>query len=581
MEVIVNGRQVELGNSTPAITRKSIDINDPSARFIDFTNKFQLPDTLNNREIFESPAAIGSNNRSYDKLFDVEIRDVFQIFKGKGYLDQGTKDKFSLQVIDDSKILFKGIDVKLISILWDDCDTLLDQTSINALDSLDINNCWFWGKACYHERAFTQNTDQTTGDDRTMYSRPAFYVQGLLNRAIANVGYTLVSPLPDLAISSNHKQFFFTNYQKTFNATYNPAGTLAITGFDTYDFKHANISVTNTEVKNLLKANIRIRGNFTTTAPIYLFIHTIDQTSAKIIDNKFLLPTSGFADFMTSEIYDSPTGMTATFSLIGTGTVTFDDVLVYAVVNEKYEDLSTNPFLDMKIKAYDNLPDITYLDLFKLICVVSNKYPIVDNYNRTLSFGTLANLSKLDQVDWSDKFIQGSETISSQFGGLFKRNRLRYLNDITVNIDLGCFYFDTDNDNLKDDGDYIVVNFGASNDVSIGSNTVCQIPVYNDTSRVEDQEINIRLFAVVSDKLQFAPLTWWYLSENYYDEWFLSLYRIRAIEAEFNLNKLDVLSWRPKQLIYVDYFKTVFIVLEISNFIPGQRTRVKLLSYGR
>jgi hypothetical protein len=198
-----------------------------------------------------------------------------------------------------------------------------------------------------------------------------------------------------------------------------------------------------------------------------------------------------------------------------------------------------------------------------------------------LSFGSLATLNKNNSVDWSEKFSKGSETITAQYSGLFQKNWLKYENDLTVTPQLGWDFFNTDNESLQKEGDYIALKFGASNDVLIGSNTVAHIPVYSDTTRLVVPEITMRLFQVVTDKLQFGPLDWVNLSANYYSDWLKSLNRVRQIEGEFNLHEVDVLKWHPKQLVYVDYFKTTFIVLAISDFIPGRLTKVTLLNYGR
>jgi hypothetical protein len=582
MELYINGTKAELGDSEPAITKKSIDIENPSARFVDITNSFNLPDTQINREIFDCPQGIGTNNRSFDKFYNAVLNDTFQLFKGKGFLNSMTPDKLNFQIVDEAKDLFTLINKKLTEISWDDKDTALTQAQINALDAVDINTCWFWGKACYHKQAFIINTDQTTGDDRCKYSRPSFYVQGLLNRAISQAGYTLTSPLPDLAFSSNHKQFFFTSYQKTFNQTFNPAGTLAITDFTSNDFSHADVTLTTSTIEELHKTKIRIRGNVVTSAAIKLLVHAVDASTTKVTDNEFTLPTNGSFDFTTSEIYNDATGMTIDFSLIGTGSVVFTDTLLYTLIEESTEDLSTNVWLDYKIKAYDNLPDnLTYLDLLKLICVVSNKYPIVDSYNKAISFGSLANLNKNNSVDWSDKFVQQSESVTSKFSGIFQKNYLRYENDITVPFTQGESFFETDNESLASEGDYIKLAFGASTDCVIDSNTIVHVPIYDDTGRIADIDLNIRLLGVSGSCLQFALVDWSYLKETYFSNWFNSLYRIRVIQGEVNLNKLDVLSWTAKQLAHIDYFKTTFIVLEISNFIPGKLTKVKLLAYGR
>jgi hypothetical protein len=579
MEVKINGILAELGDSIPAITKKSFDINNPSIRFIDFTNKFKLPDTILNRQIFNSPQNVGSNNRSFEKVYSVVINDVYQIFRGKGFLDSSSNNEFSFQVVDDSRDLFNKLEVKLNSIIWDDLDTVLTEAAINAQDTIDINNCWFWGKACYHQQSFTINTDQTTGDDRCKYSRPAFYLQALLNRAVINSGYTLVSTLPDLAISSNHKDFFFTSYQKTINATYDSAGTLALTGLNSYDFKVSSVTATNTTIHDVHKFNFRVRGTFTTTADIKLLIHAVDNTGTKIIDNNISLPTNGVVDFTTTEIYEGPTGMTVTFTLVGTGSVIFSDVLIYTILSENNEDLSTNPFLNYKIKVYDNLPDISYLDIFKTICTISNKYQVIDNYKKIMSFGSFASMNKLNTLDWSDKFIIGSENITSDFAELGQKNYIKYTNDKTVSVELGQSYFEIDNENLADEIYYIIMNFGASKEVVVNNNTIAHVQIYNDTTRIPDQEINMRLFYCNVDKLQFDQISW--VNNAYYTELFNSLFRTRSISCELNISKLDFLKWNPNMLIYIDYFKTTFFVIEISNFIPGRATKVKLLGYGR
>ena len=583
MELIINGNILELGESSPAITRKSIDIENPSLRFVDYSNKFQLPDTVRNREIFESPKAIGSDNRSYDKLYKAVLRDVFQIFQGNGFLESGTKDKYSFQIIDESKEIFKALEIKLRDLSWDDKDTALTQAQIDALDTADPDNCWVWGKACFHENALQINTDQTTGDDRCKYSRPSFYVQGLLKRAIENFGYSYSAPDLDLAFTSCHNDFFFTSYQKTLTGDYSPSGSLALTGLDTNDFEHSDLTVLSGSIAIGTKTTIfRLRGVITSTAAIDIIIRATDDVdNTKISESKIsLVPGSQTVDFSTSE-FKSEDGYTIDIRFEGTGTVTFTDTLLYTILSDKNEDLSTNPFLNYKIKAYDNLPELNYLDLFRLICVTANQYQIINNYTKEFSWGTLANLNKMNAVDWSDKFIIGSESITSQFKGLAQKNYLKYENDLTVNPELGWSYFESDNEAFKQEDDYMVLKFGASNDVTIDSNDIAHVKIYNDTTRIPDQELMIRLFAVNSDLLQFKPISWETISETYYKNWFNSLYRIRLINAEFNLNKLDVLKWHEKQLVYIDYFKTTFIVLEINNFIPKRKTKVKLLAYGR
>lgn len=582
MELIIDGIRAELGNSIPALTRKSIDINNPAARHIDISNRFQLPDTAINRTIFDSPAGVGTNNRSFDKLYRVELNDATKLFSGYGFLTSSKKNTFDFQLVDRSKDIFNALNVKLNTVLWDDNDTILTQAAIDAQRTHDIDNCWIWGRMCCHRKPSIINTDQTTGDARTKYSRPQFNVNALLKRVIEANGFTFTPPDENLAISSNHKQFFFTDYQKTFNQTFTVSGSQAITGFDTYDFKEASVTAVSGSVKGLSKHNYRIRGNFTASEGMYMVIYSIDSSGTKPIYNTVTFPESGYLDYVTSEIYDGPTGMTTTFTIYGTGSVTFTDVLIYKIVDEKNEDLSTNHFLDHYIKVYDNLPDdLTYMDLVRLICVLFNKYPVVNSYEKTFGFDTLANINKMNSVDWSEKFIIGSETISTNFRKLAQKNILRYENDITVQYNHGEDWFLTDNESLVNENDYIVVPFGSTIDVIVSTNTIAHAEIYDDTQRIVDREVNKRVYVISGYDLVFESLHWHELLEYYYQNWFNSLYRVRAITAQFNLTKMDVLRWHPKQLVYIDYFKTTFIVLEISNFINRKPTTVKLLAYGR
>lgn len=582
MDLFINGIKSELGDSEPSITKKSIDIDNPSDRFLDISNRFDMPDVQINRQIFESPNGIGTNNRSFNKLYNVELIDLFKIFEGQGFLDSARKDKLSFQLVDKSKELFKSLEIKLRDIAWDDKDTLLTTAQIDALDSLDIDNCWFWGKSCLHEQALQVNTDQTTGDARTKYSRPSFYVQGLLKRAITNQGYTFTAPTPDLAFSSYHKDFYFTSYQKTIDTTYNVSGSLAISGLDTNDFEHSDLTVTSTTINiGTKKTAFRVRGSVTTTAQLTLIIKATDNSDGtKISESKTILPTDGVIDFITTE-FQSDNGNTISLRIEGTGDATFDDVLLYTLIKDDTEDLSTNPFLGYKIKAHDNLPDLTYKDLFRLICLVYNKYQKVDSFNKTFEFDTFSDLNKLNVKDWSEKYVINSDNTTGKYKGLAQKNFLKYNNDLTVNRELGWSSFLTDNESLQAEKDYITLNFGGSVDVEVNGNDIAQVNIYNDTTRIADQEINIRLFEVDSDKLQFEPLKWENLSENYYKNWFNSLNNIRQINCEIFLKKLDFISWQEKDLIYIDEFKSTFIVLELSNFMSNKPTKAKLLRYGR
>ena len=158
---------------------------------------------------------------------------------------------------------------------------------------------------------------------------------------------------------------------------------------------------------------------------------------------------------------------------------------------------------------------------------------------------------------------------------------MKYTNDKTVSKELGESYFTCLNETIKEEGDYIVMPYSASDDVAINSNDVGHVRVYSDTQRISDQEISPRIFKIDDDVLTFDPISFENIKANYYQTFFNMLSRVRIVDCECNLSKLDVIKWEQTQLVNIDYFDTSFIVLDINNFIPNRPTKVKLLAYGR
>src|SRR3972149_9378309 len=189
MKLEINGIKADLGNSEIAISRRTFDIDNPTDRFIDITNQFILPETQINKQIFNSPEAVNSNNDSFEKLYIAKVIDQFFLFNGYGFLSDRTKAGFKFQLIDKSKELFDALKVKLNSVNWDDKDILLTEAWLNVLSVLDSDTCWTWPVICCHINRIQVNTALTTGDARVRYSRPSFYLTGLLKKAISLQNY--------------------------------------------------------------------------------------------------------------------------------------------------------------------------------------------------------------------------------------------------------------------------------------------------------------------------------------------------------------------------------------------------------
>jgi len=236
-----------------------------------------------------------------------------------------------------------------------------------------------------------------------------------------------------------------------------------------------------------------------------------------------------------------------------------------------------------RVKAYDNLPDIQQIDLFRLSMVVTNSIIISDTLNKELEIKNI-NYSKLFNYDWSEKFVQGSEVIENNLSTYAQTNNLEYDNDTTVNSRLGRASFAVTNEALKDEQTFIKLDYGASNEVEISSNTIAHFEVYTDTVRAND-ELNKRLVYVYNDAgnvytlARFLNIDWNTLITDYYGDFVNSVSRLRYVEALFNLNKLDVLGFDFGRTVYIEPLKATFIVLAIEDFVPDSLTRVKMLKF--
>jgi hypothetical protein len=577
MQVEINGISADLGSSIISMDRRSFDIENPGTRFIDITNQFQLPDTEVNRKIFLGGRAIGSTSDIFERLFPAKIIDQFFLFNGVGFVTEINKQGFKFQIVDKSKEIFQQLDVPLRSVNWDDKDILLNGTNLDSLDGADITTCWIWPSICCHEQKVTANTALTTGNNRVKFSRPSFYLQGLLSRVITGGGYSFTPVTPDLAMSANHKEFFFTSYQKTLSASFS-AGN--ITGLSTGTFEK-NVTTASTTIDiGTYKTKFRLRGSVSASTVMTLTVRSTNNVTAEVQNQYFYFdPAISEIDFSTNDFFNAQ-GLTISFILTGAGTVTFSGCLLYSLISEASSvDFTTNPWLGYKIKAYDNLPEYTYLDLFRVLCTLTNSIQNIDTMAMTFGFKRMGAISNMNSVDWSDKFIVGSEKITSKFKNLARVNWLKYNNDKFVGSLYGSHSFAIDNDTLTDEVDYLTINFGASYDVTIGSTTIGNMEVYTDTGRIADRELNPRIFSVTGSLATFAPISWPVLAASVYAGLITTLNRVREITCQMNLNKLDVITWQQDRLSFIDYFKSQFLVTEINNFIPGKSTEVTILKW--
>lgn len=574
MELEINGVKADIRSNDISITRKTLDIQNPELRFIDVTNSFKLPWTDINREIFFGSTKVNSTSDAFERKYIAKIIDQFVIFNGYGILTNVSENEsFEFQLVDKSKDLFNKLDQSITNDTWDDYDFINNTTNKATLKTEDIDNPICWPDVIYHKKKISANTGLA-------YSRPCLYLSGVLNIKLEALGYSFTNPLK-LAINLNADNFLFTSYQKTLNQTVTDGNF--IIGLDSTDMDIDVTLASNSIRVDGQKTRFRIRGDIThsDTSDKYLIVTGYDSTAGTTETQYFFINRYDTAiDFITGDFQSDNLTMMIKFQITG-GDVTFVNTLLYSLIDEKDRtDLDTNPFDGYYVKVLDNLPDITYKDIYRLMCITTNSVHVIDSLTKEFSFTSFSGLSKLRSLDWSDRFIMENAAIDNDVSGFAKSNLLTFSNDETVPSRLGWDSFETDGDNLEDEKEYLNIPFSASKEVSIGSQNYVSIDIYEDTQRIPDRTLNTRIFTVDSGVSYFSTLDWKNL-KAIYEGLFDSLYQIRHISCQMNLKKLDVLGWDLVKLVYIARYGRYFIIEEIDDFIAGAKTDVKLLRYGR
>ena len=563
MRLEVNGYNVDLGNTIISISRAAIDVNNLSVKKIDFTNRFNLPKTQNNNQIFGSPYLVNSDNDNLDRTFPAKLIDQFFLFNGKGFLKE-LSNKFKFQLAEKSKEFFNALNENINKLDFESDDFTYNTTSYNNL-KLVSSSIWVWSVISQHEDKLLAKTLFETGDAKLKFTRPLFSFKTILEKIFDSQQWSLnydEELIDCLAITSNAKHFFVTSYQKTLNGLIVVSGSQNLTGLDTYDFSN-NVALTSTTIDIYnTKTAFRLRGGISANSEMKITIRS--TIGSDVVNEEFYINEETTEIDITTDEFSSDTGNNSIEILFdGVGPITFENLLLYTIIEEaELGNFDDNNLLDYRVKVYDNLPDIRQIDIFKDAVLIVNGIIKPDSLNKSITIQSLKYLSKLNSYDWSAKFDKGSGILSAQFENYAKTNYLIYDNDDTIDPIIGKSFFQVDNDSLKDTYNAIELRYSASREVTINNYIMADMNIYSDTERLN--ELNNRLLYVYNDPTntftiaRFNQIDWRNLKENYFSDFFSSLYRARILTGKMKLNKLDVLGFDFLKLIYIDDYKSYF-----------------------
>jgi hypothetical protein len=602
IKVTLNGIEVDLGNSVVALSKQAYNLSNLNDRNISFSNEITLPRTQKNISIFEHACFINSTSNQFERFYEAHVIDNTFLFDGVGVLREANNE-YKLQIIDKAKEFFTILDKNINTLDFESDDILFNLTTYNNIKTTGLagTSVWLWSCIATHETRQAKKTIiAPVSGDRLKWSRPSFRATIMRDRVNALTEWSIVggpARIENAVIPANTKAFYFTSYQKAISQTYVVSGTFNVNDLGPADFIISPLSITFADqidigsfpaASNTLPTIFRLRGAVSLTADFTLTFKATSSGGTDVQNISYnILSTDTYIDLTTPIFKSTDSTYSIKIELAGTGNFTFSNTLLYTLTEENdFGSFTLKRFEGYKVKVHDNLPDYKIIDLARLSWWAGGTFFTVDSFEKTINQFSISTLSKLDALDWSDRFIQGTEFISNDLGGYSQINELRYDNDDTVSANLGYDFFTIDNETLDDITTQIQLPFGASNEVEIDGYNMADLAIYDDDGRIEE-DVNERILFQYEDSFSgsnisfaiFSPFSWTNLKLQGYKDLFTSLNRIRVVDCKMNLKKLDFQSIDFRKPIYIDYFGSYFYVLKISNFIPGKATSVKLLKY--
>ena len=606
-KLYIEGYEVPYTNLI-ALSKKSIDITDLSTQTLNYSQNVSVQRTQLTAKIF-SDAGQNNSADTFNKYYSYHVSQSGQIvFKGLAILKEKTVLSFKVQLLDLAKDFFDSLTEKM-SVLDFSVDDFLFTDANYVTLSLPTTSCWVWPVVCNHEDATTANTVlNNTADIRLLYSRPSFNVSVLYDEIFTSKGWivedTDTTLLDQLCITSNHEKFNVCNYSKTYTSTsFVSAGTLILTGFNTFDYSFDPPSQTGLTAAIYSEddsISIVINGNITSTADVKLGIRRV-FTGGLTGDRVVIQLRAGTFDYNinTKPLKTSSVGSvdSVELELLDAGTVTFNSVILHTVIEEQevrffdgvstIHGINTNPCLGRQVRYEDNSPAITQLAFLKQLWSMTGAYIDVDNLNKKVTVKHLNRASTVNSSDWSGKFVQLSEEVIKPLF-LAQTNYFNYTNDELTTLNLAQSAIVTEDETTVSEQDYITNIWGASDEVQLQNSALTKTFLIGD----------MPVYATQADRLNTAnPRVLQYeqpsgesytianLNDLEYDELITDYYSLLVtafdkpefLKGVFNLKDVDFFRLDFEKPVFINSLGGTYLLLEVSNYIQNKLTECTLL----
>ena len=577
----INGINIPLGESRKLVfSRSAYSESDWLTKDIGISERVRVPETNISNNLFGNPSNVNSKSNTFNKFYSFNYKEEDSIVYSGAAILLGANDsnEYELQLLDSSKALFDSIKKNLNRLNVDVFDFIFNIPAYNSL-KIPTDSIWLWPAASMHKN---KTLDKNILSGNLAFSRPFFSIKKLIELIFSENKWSLnlaqsVEFLDKLIISSNSEQFYFTSYDKLFNSELNISGSQFV------NLSSPEFLKTDTLEGNNLKLNynskIRLRGNITATSDFIIKISGVSSASTDSQIQEFVINNgTDFYDLTSNDFGTDDLTYNVNIEIIGNGLINLTDFSIYTIIEEQnFGNLSLANFTDFKVKTYDNLPEISQLDLFKEALVFVAGFFTTDSFRKELNGNSLKELSRLSALDWSKKFVEDSDSLDSlkSYGQI---NYFSFDNDKEKPLNLGRGRFEINNATLKDTHEAFKSMFAASSEVLV-NDTMIDLNVYDDIERTNELNPIIGYYESISTYTvaRFEQLNGNVVMSNYYQNFIEAIKIGRVLTANFNLNKSDFFLFRFNRMIYLEQKKATYYVISLSNYAEGNQTEVILL----
>jgi len=628
----INGHQLELSDtSIIAYTKQVNDLARLDNRQSNFTHKFTVPFTANNKRAMEFVYSVGNqSNMPYQKnVFDLIDADTGKHLIYKGWANfQTSKKGYEINVYDGIIDFYRTIENKTL--------TDVGIAGLNHAKSID-NIVASWSNTMPYIYAISdyngKNKFTTTGgtdiEINTDYQVPSARVSYIWNQVFAFAGFT-------------YSGSYFTNqkFLNLFMTFPKPVPTLVPHRI----LLHAGSCYPRSSVAwNINEVGPGVGGWHTyylATLPRENFVtpeaSVTNNLASTAITGGGYVYDHNYINILTAGTYsiDIPLTVNAMYirrdstnTVVESGTVvadptgTFKTKLFTCNVGDKIGFIITDPELtisgltfDWELNRIDGfeanfeqaLVDFKVTDFVNEIIQQAGITAFKDKYTNHIEFLTMDEILRSNNIeDWSDKF-QYKDVEKYTIGSYAKQNNFKYKYN-TDNETYNDGYIAINDANLEDSTDVITSNIYTPelDTVEMLNRQVRVFKIWEkelqDDSTIKYKDLSGRYYflrfemvpvastIIASESLNtqqavtnigFATYDRLKFSEIIIDNYGAIesiLDKSKIIDGYFYLKLADIEKFTFKKLIYVDQLASYYLVNKITSFIKGKITKCEVI----